>query len=394
MTPDQDRTSGETMQTRVVHVLTTATTLLFLSDHIKVMKGIGVEYHVIGNFDGTDHEADGVTFHHAPLHRGFGSFGDVVGFVRIVRLLRQVRPETVIVSTPKAGLVGGLAAFLFARKAQLIFLVRGFRFPTLAGRKRWLVKSLELLPSYFADRVLVTSQQTAEALRELLPKRFWRRIGVTLNGTANGIDTQHRFTPDNPALAPVENVRDRFGIAQDAFVILIVARVCVDKGFADLIDAFERVQAKHPRAVLLIVGDDDPSDPLPPTVLGRLNELSVRANSVSNAQIPEIYRAADILACPSHREGFGISAIEAAAMGTPTVASRVGGLQSAVREDVSGLFHPVSDVDGMVQRYCNLIEEPTKLNALRRTGRAYVVDKFDSRLYDRFWLDLFLGRSD
>ena len=371
----------------VVHIVTSARTLLILNDHMKAMEAEGVAYHVIANFKNTDHVPDGRRLHQVDLHRGMFAASDLKGFMQVRKLLKRLSPDVVIFSTPKAGLIGGLAAWIFAHKSKRIFLVRGYRFPTMTGLKRKLVQTMELLPARFAGQTLGTSPQTADTLRELLPKRYRTRVGVTLNGTANGIDMDV-FSPDNPDLAPSDEVRARYGISPDAFVILVVARVCVDKGFEELTAAFERIKAAHPHAVLLVVGDNDAPDPLSPAAQARLDAVAIRAGRIDNKMIPEVFRAADILAYPSRREGFGISAIEAAAMGTPTVASRVGGLQSAVKDGVSGVFHPVGDVDAIESQIKSFIENPDMLARMSQTAKDHVKDHYDRRLYDRFWLNI------
>jgi len=379
--------------TKVVHIITSARTLLFLKDHIEVMASEGVEYHVIANFEKTRYASDGHRFHDVNMHRSLFRLSELKASFEVYKLLKHIDPDIIISSTPKAGLVGGVISALFFRSRKRIFLVRGFRFPTLTGFKRWLVRTMEVMPARFANLTLATSPQTAEMIREIMPQRYHHSVRVTLNGTANGIDTD-RFSPDNRTLASSTEVRARYGISDDAFLILIVGRICVDKGFKELVNAFERLKKNHPHAELLVVGDDDPADPLPDDLQRRLNTISIRVGRLDNDKIPEVFRAADLLAYPSYREGFGVSAIEAAAMGTPTVASRVGGLQSAVAENISGVFHAPHDVDAIYGWLKHFIENSEELARLSSSSRQHVVEHFDRSLYDAFWLRIFRGQAD
>src|SRR5690606_39684642 len=100
------------------------------------------------------------------------------------------------------------------------------------------------------------------------------------------------------------------------------------------------------RLVVLIVGGPAGTDlDLPPALRGLAPQLGIEAVTRFIPPQPadrlvQVYRAADVVAVPSHNESFGLVALEAQACGTPVVAAEVGGLPVAVRHGVSGLLVP------------------------------------------------------
>ncbi|RKT57930.1 D-inositol-3-phosphate glycosyltransferase [Saccharothrix australiensis] len=157
-----------------------------------------------------------------------------------------------------------------------------------------------------------------------------------------GVDLD-RFTPgDRPA------ARAALGLRPDDVVLAFVGRIQPLKAPDVLVRAAAELLARAPglreRLVVLVVGGPSGSGVRTPEELKRLaGELGV-ADVVrflppqGGAALARVYRAADVVAVPSHNESFGLVALEAQACGTPVVAAAVGGLPVAVRDGVSGLL--------------------------------------------------------
>ena len=183
-----------------------------------------------------------------------------------------------------------------------------------------------------------------------------------------GVDT-NLFLPGDQAAA-----RAALGL-DDQLQLLYVGRLAPIKGLETLLDAMARLRATGTRVHLSIVGGDadEPLNGHEGELRARLARLDLRsAVTFVGAQPQERLRAwyvaADATVLPSHYESFGMVAMEAMACGIPVVASRVGGLQTTVRDGVTGLLVPAHDPAALAGALDRLLGDPDLCFRLGREG--------------------------
>ncbi|MDQ3154047.1 MAG: glycosyltransferase, partial [Actinomycetota bacterium] len=89
------------------------------------------------------------------------------------------------------------------------------------------------------------------------------------------------------------------------------------------------------------------------------------------ADLTDVYRAADVVAVPSHNESFGLVALEAQACGTPVVAAAVGGLPVAVADGVSGLLVEGHEPQAWADALSSIALDPSLARGLARGATAH-----------------------
>ncbi len=276
------------------------------------------------------------------LERDIAPLADLRAFAGLWRHFRAERYQLVHTLTPKAGLLGMLAAWL-ARVPLRLHTFQGEVWVTRRGALRWLLQNLDRLLARLATDLLVVSDSERAFLiaTGLIPAAKSR---VLNHGSIAGVDCQ-RFKPDSSARAAL---RAELGIPANAPVFLFVGRLKRDKGVLDLARAYAALAREDAACQLLIVGPDE--DGLLPEVEQACAACRSRLHVVGLSAVPEDYmRASDVLCLPSYREGFPVTIIEAAATGVPAIGSRIYGITDAIVEGETGLLFEAGDVQQLAQ---------------------------------------------
>jgi D-inositol-3-phosphate glycosyltransferase len=162
--------------------------------------------------------------------------------------------------------------------------------------------------------------------------------------------------------------RRRHGIPDSAVVLLFVGRIQPLKAPDILLRAAAEMVARDPaireRLVVVICGGPSGSGLDQPTSLVDLARQLGIADLVrfeppsGRATLIDWYRSADVAVVPSYSESFGLVAVEAQATGTPVVASAVGGLRTAVADNVSGLLVDGHDPRDFAEAISRIVLQP------------------------------------
>jgi glycosyltransferase involved in cell wall biosynthesis len=310
-------------------------------------------------------EREGVRAVAVPMRRTINVAADLRSLLGLYRLFRAERPDVVIAGTPKAGLLGTVAARLAGVPVRVYSLL-GLRLETARGPSRCVLWLAEWVAAHAATEVLVVSPSLLRRAREV--RIFSHRRGVVLGrGGGNGVDLD-RFAVTSGDL------RSQLGIPRDAFVFGFVGRCVPDKGVRELAAAFAEVARDDPAAWLLIVGDDDGRPAMPEV---RRLRGHPRVRSTGWLADPALaYHAMDVLVLPTYREGFPNAPLEAGAAARPVITTTATGAVDSVIAEHTGLLVPPGDAVGLAHAMRRLAKDRELARSMGIHGREYVAAHF------------------
>jgi len=307
-----------------------------------------------------------------PIEREISPAKDLISLWRIGRVIFQLRPTIVDASTPKAGLLTGIAAWL-ARVPHRVYTLRGLRLETATGLKRAVLWTAEWIACACAHRVVCVSSSLRTRAISL---GLVSATKTTVLGKGSGGVDLHRFSVANRHSRETNALRKQLGISPNALVVGFVGRFVRDKGIRQLIEAFQLLVRSHPGLRLLLVGDFEPGDPVEPEVRRYiLSEPAViRPGFVSDTA--PYYSLMDVLALPTYREGFPGVPLEAQASGVPVVTTNATGAADSVLDDVTGIIVPCGDTKSLASALDTLLADPELRLRMGKAGRERVERDF------------------
>lgn len=311
---------------------------------------------------------------------------DLAGLFRLHNFLRREPYRIVHTHTSKAGFVGRLAAWL-ADVPVIVHTAHGFAFhersPILA---RFFYSNLERIASQCCDRIVSVSQ---------FHRRWALELGICdpphILTIPNGVAHAAR----NPEIAPAE-IRRRWGVRDDDFFILSMARLASDKGLEYLIEAAANLPRMKRRYRVVVAGDGP--------VRARLERLARNLGVAERVvflgyreDVGDLLAACDLVVLPSLREGLSMALLEAMAAGKPIIATSIGSHMELASQAEMARLVPPADPRALCEAILGFARDPALMARYGTTARALFESSYtEDRMlnsYKQLYFDLLERKS-
>ncbi len=300
------------------------------------------------------------------LRRQIHPYNDIISYLNIKKLLLELKPDIVHTHSAKAGILGRFAAHKF----KTVHTIHGLAFhPYQSG---WLNSFYIAVEKAAAKRtdffISVADAMTNQTLA----------AGI---GRPEQFVTAYSAIDEDDFLKPLgqehkKEFRRKYGIADNAVVLVTIARLFMLKGHEYIIESAKELSKRFDNAAWLFVGDGNLAEHYKQQVqnLGLSDKIKFTGLLPPN-RIPLAIQSSDILVHCSLREGLARTLPQAMLCGKPAVSFDVDGAREVVNENTGRLIEP-KNVEQLIKACAELIEDKGLRDKLGTAGLESVREKF------------------
>ena len=290
------------------------------------------------------------------VHRNFANIPITVQVFRLILLFRKTKFKDSIIHAhlPRAQIV----AFLSKLKSQKMICTRHDEDTFYPGKNKNISKLLFKLVDSRTNVWIAISEAVKERMISYGEMPSKSKIQVVHYGSA--------IKKLQVEIGAVENLRNRYKLDTDTFVIGCVARLVWQKDHECLLNAFSLFQIKNPKSKLILVGDG-----IMRTYLEEFTKkLSLQDSVIFTGKVSTVREhlgLMDVFVLPSTTEGFGLVLLEAMEAGVPIISSNASALPEVLGD--AGLLFEVGQPGDLVKKL-DLMQDPSVLLKYSRLGHS------------------------
>lgn len=314
-----------------------------------------------------------------PVHmtRKIGGWSTLAGWWKLYWLFKREKFRMIQYSTPKAALISSLAGLLASIPVRL-YCQWGIYYVGVNGLAKKVFKLIEKLTCFCSTDISPDSNGNLEfAIVEGLYPR--KKGNVIYNGSANGVNL-NKFDITKKIIWR-NNIRAEFSFNERNFVYGFVGRITKDKGINELINVFQRLAQNDSGIFLILIGMEEEKHELNSTVIEAIHHHPQIITLGWKANIQEYTAAMDVMVLPSYREGFGVVAIEAQALGVPVITTDIPGPRDAILNGKTGILIPTADEESLMKAMHKLKNDQDLRKTMGDKGILFIRENFEQGIF-------------
>ncbi|MDC0253293.1 glycosyltransferase family 4 protein [Bacteriovoracales bacterium] len=319
-------------------------------------------------------ENDGIKIHEISFNRtGMNPFKDFTTFLKMAKVIREVRPELVFSFMIKPVIYGSLAAYL-SKVEKIYSLIPGVGHVFLNGSfkgkiLRFVVARMYQCALFFNEKVFFQNNDDRKLF--ISHSILNEKKAFKVNGSGVNMDL---FCREKKVL--------------ERPVFLLAGRIIAEKGIKEYIEAARKVKKKKGDGVkfLLAGGFDKNPTSYNQKTLNDLNFDDTVEYLGDQKDMKKLYEEASVYVLPSYREGTPRSTLEAMSMKMPVITTDVPGCRETVRENINGHLVSLHSVDELSEKMERFVEDCSLIEKMGQASYKIVEEKFDVKKVNQTYI--------
>ncbi|WP_316790884.1 glycosyltransferase family 4 protein [Pedobacter frigoris] len=314
------------------------------------------------------------------MTRRITPLADLRALYQLIDVFRRIKPSIVHTHTPKAGLLGMVAAKMAGVPIRL-HTVAGLPLMEATGPKRKLLEAVEKITYACATFVYPNSGNLKDFI---IASGFSKpeKLKVIGNGSSNGINTEE-FKRAPQIDEHANAIKAQYRIKEEDFIFVFIGRLVKHKGIEELVSAFSVLNKKDQNVKLLLVGpQEEKLDPLSSGCLREIEENPAIIAVGYQTDVKPYLSLSKALVFPSYREGFPNVPMQAGCFDLPCIVTNINGCNEIIVNGENGLIIPVKDRDALLSAMETLYLDKTLYPKMASIAREMIVKRYDQ---ERVW---------
>ncbi|WP_183957348.1 glycosyltransferase family 4 protein [Staphylococcus hominis] len=357
---------------KIFQLVTVSKSIPLMKGQIEYLRDKGLDVHVVSSEGPEQNRYSSDITHVVNMEREISLKNDLKSLMNMIRLFKKEKPHIINSGTPKAGLIGTLAAFITRRPVR-IYTVRGLRLETVTGLKYKILYAMEKLAMLCATDIIAVSESLKSKIIELKLAKS-NKIKVLGYGSSNGVDIEKFSKQFNSIPFDIKEAISGY------FVIGFVGRIVKDKGIKEVVEMFKILQHRNLKVKLLMLGNPEKDDSISND---DYQYLLNHEDIVLVGQVPDpvhYFNHMDVLVSPTYREGFANVSLEAQAVEVPVITTRATGAIDTIEDNHTGFLVNIGESVALADKVEYLIKHPSVKIEMGKNGRRRVEEKFSNEI--------------
>ncbi len=308
------------------------------------------------------------------IERDISVINDLIALFKLCRLIYLLKPHCIHSIMTKAGLLSSVAGFVMNVPVR-VHTFTGQIWYNKSWIKQYFYKMNDRLICFLSNYCFTDSKSQSDFLFENGIKIKGNKIPFLGYGSLSGVDFNKTIFPSDFTR---KNLRKELGFYDKDKIIGFIARKSIDKGGLEILKIFKELIKLDSNVSLLFIGPDE-SNGIIENYLIENTELNEKICSLDFVKDHFKYLSViDILALPSHREGFGSIVIDSSSMYVPVVGYNVVGLSDSISHKVNGILVEYGNLKEFVRVLFELLHNDDYRIKLGKSSYEYAKENFSA----------------